>query len=1258
MANKSNPSIEVSIGLKAVDMGMEKALNSIFDKIQNAGLAKGPDGYTAVFHFKTDFKNQSDLDAFTKILNELQDSASKNGVAGFLDTLKSKMSELETLGNAPHLTFAEQLEKDLKQANDAIDKFEMNSKASLDALSDALNKPTKSKASAFNKVASSYESQIKDVSSALSKAMDTAVNSGDSGLVDKVQKKIQEFTSSFNIDADKIKKLSDFGFSTSDLENIQKQIDTLKNYKDAITAETKSQGTTEAKVGVGVSAEDIQQAVEKAVDEYNSSIAPNAKKAQIYAEIKGDNVTVDTDDIDKKLKEASIKLPVDIDLSKDKTKDLQSEVNKITENGSETKAKVEEKATKKAAVRVKVKNLPPVKTPVTVTPEVKADEKSIEEATSKVNDIQQQVEKKVQEISEKSDDKTPIESHPKVKLVADKENIDVEGFTEDVKKLITDSLEGTEITTKGLKISLGEDTEISGLTEAVSKAIEQSKKEGTSKEAEAKPEAQASSETAAASKKDIQTLSKASNGLDKALSKSIKDVEHLGNSLDEIIKKYNTASEQAQAMAEAQNKINHSGTAYEDQINGFAQSLTKNASAYSDSSIQNFADTFKKLKEYSIKDTKNLIFDKDASAEMERLRAEVVKLFDDFSKNANASTSDVEHLTKAISSLFLQMQDVNLQANLTRDKFEALQKIVTNLDQLKGLATVGSDKNALSSVYPTVSQDSAEFKQVTTEATALKQMLTSVNTFAKLQDQILQKRKELGTDGNLAPVQKAIEAISNDLVTMNNHLTASVKLLDKANKANVRANENSGITGEDLSNKFSAKLGTAYEKSKEPEKYFYGAENSGIYTNISNASSAMDKFLDTVKSKGDLTKGEVKELTEQFKNLKTAISDAERVADKKVSGGSFIEKIGKNLAGEDLKQAISQLASVKSQLEGASNLSWSTNSFSKAGQDVTKLTANFADQEGQLRTLNLLYNQATGEVSELGNSMKPVMSLGERFKSIFQREAMSFTSYLATGASFYQVINAVKQGIGIVEEVDSAMTDLRKVSNATQEQLDSFRSSAFQTADAVGSTGKDIIEAASDWQKLGYSLQEAQTLAKNSAIYMNVGDISDADTATADLVSTMKAFNLTADDSIDIVNKLNEVGNNYAIDSAGLGEALKRSSAALAQGGNDLNQSIGLIVGANDVLQDPETAGQALKTISLRLRKTKVELTDVGEDADGAAESISDLRKQVIALSGVDIMKDENTYKSTYEILKEISPVYSKLTDKNQAGLLELLAGL
>lgn len=120
---------------------------------------------------------------------------------------------------------------------------------------------------------------------------------------------------------------------------------------------------------------------------------------------------------------------------------------------------------------------------------------------------------------------------------------------------------------------------------------------------------------------------------------------------------------------------------------------------------------------------------------------------------------------------------------------------------------------------------------------------------------------------------------------------------------------------------------------------------------------------------------------------------------------------------------------------------------------------------------------------------------------------------------------------------------------------------------------------------------------------------------------------------------------------------MQRSAAALSQGNNTLEESIGLVVGANDVLQDVDTAGQSLKTISLRLRKTNVELEEMGEDSDGAATSVSELRKKLLALSGVDIMQDENTYKSTYQILKEISSVYNQLSDKNQAGVLELIAG-
>ena len=77
------------------------------------------------------------------------------------------------------------------------------------------------------------------------------------------------------------------------------------------------------------------------------------------------------------------------------------------------------------------------------------------------------------------------------------------------------------------------------------------------------------------------------------------------------------------------------------------------------------------------------------------------------------------------------------------------------------------------------------------------------------------------------------------------------------------------------------------------------------------------------------------------------------------------------------------------------------------------------------------------------------------------------------------------------------------------------------------------------------------------------------------------------------------------------------------------------------------------------LRASTTELEANGESAEGCAKSMSDLRAKIKALTdgAVDIMGDNETYKSTYQILKEISEVYNSMSDINQASLLELIAG-
>ena len=112
------------------------------------------------------------------------------------------------------------------------------------------------------------------------------------------------------------------------------------------------------------------------------------------------------------------------------------------------------------------------------------------------------------------------------------------------------------------------------------------------------------------------------------------------------------------------------------------------------------------------------------------------------------------------------------------------------------------------------------------------------------------------------------------------------------------------------------------------------------------------------------------------------------------------------------------------------------------------------------------------------------------------------------------------------------------------------------------------------------------------------------------------------------------------------------------EGGNNLEQATALVAAANKVVQDPNSVGSALRTISLRLRGTSVEiLEEMGEETDGVVESTSKLQEKLKALTGVDILTDAGDYKDTYTILKEIGHEWENISDIDKAATLELMAG-
>lgn len=283
-------------------------------------------------------------------------------------------------------------------------------------------------------------------------------------------------------------------------------------------------------------------------------------------------------------------------------------------------------------------------------------------------------------------------------------------------------------------------------------------------------------------------------------------------------------------------------------------------------------------------------------------------------------------------------------------------------------------------------------------------------------------------------------------------------------------------------------------------------------------------------------------------------------------------------------------------------------------------------------------------------------TLGQTVADMFRR----FGGWSLVERSFSLASQAVVRMITMVRELDTAMTELRKVTEVTDATYTKFLERAAERAKTVGATLTNTITATADFARLGYGLEEASNLADAALVYKNVGDGFESISEASDsIISTMQAFGVTASDAMLIVDKFNEVGNSFAISSKGIGDAMLRSAASMYSAGNTLDETIALITAANTVVQNPDSVGTTLKTISMFLRAAKTEAEEAGESTEGMATSVSELRKEILALTAqrVDIMEDEDTYKSTYKILQELAGVWDELTDVSQANILEMVGG-
>ncbi len=409
--------------------------------------------------------------------------------------------------------------------------------------------------------------------------------------------------------------------------------------------------------------------------------------------------------------------------------------------------------------------------------------------------------------------------------------------------------------------------------------------------------------------------------------------------------------------------------------------------------------------------------------------------------------------------------------------------------------------------------------------------------------------------------------------------------------------------------------------------------------------------LDDIKAKGGIVD---KDDETKINRIKKEIQDLVLTMSKTSAGERGWTDIGATKTAEKLHDLLVQNSNI-----------------SEKAKDQIRAYYNELTKGNPSKPLNEIYNECVGIVQKEREAGRE----GKRFLDVIKDKAWyGWAAQLASMFSFYDIINIGKQGFEVIKDLDTALTEMRKVSDESISSLERFQGVSFDLADGVGTTAKQIQNSTADYMRLGETLDEATESARVANILLNVSEFDNIDDATSSLVSMGQAYKDL--DKIEIIDKLNEVGNNYSISTDELAVAMQKSAATLSLMGNSIDETASMITTANSVLQDADTVSAGLRTISLRIvgtEEAEEQLQVMNEEIDAFVTQTNSKKQQIIKdytavasnnYNGFDILNENGNYKSTYDILLGISKIYKEIQEEDKklgtnraVALVEELAG-
>lgn len=369
----------------------------------------------------------------------------------------------------------------------------------------------------------------------------------------------------------------------------------------------------------------------------------------------------------------------------------------------------------------------------------------------------------------------------------------------------------------------------------------------------------------------------------------------------------------------------------------------------------------------------------------------------------------------------------------------------------------------------------------------------------------------------------------------------------------------------------------------------------------------------------------------------------------------YLDRFGSSMKTEKFNAIQNALKPIRDQVAEADSKTANFNkTLEKAEHQLKEL--GVAGTKGLKDTANKL-RESGQEAEKLTDTLKKQHAEEFSFNRQAQDIDRQIQSYFGLSQMIRKVGDIARDAFQTVKELDAAMTETAVVTNFSVSDMWEMLPTYTEQANQLGSTIKDVYEAATLYYQQGLNTNQAMGLANETLKMARIAGLGAAE-ATDMMTAALRGFNMEINQTS--AQKINDIYSELAAitasDTKEIGSAMERTASIANSANMDFATTSAFLAQMIETTREaPENLGTAMKTIVARFQEMKKDPTAL-VDSEGVAMDVNKVDAALKTI-GVNLTNTKGEFRDLDDVFLDISARWGDLTQGQQRYIATIAAG-